>query len=159
MDCWNGGRSRGVSNAVGIAILLGVAIFVMASIGLFVIGFQTEEMTTTNPNVELEYEPIFDFTGHDRLEITHQGGDVIPGEQTYIILEDTNDVDADGEYTWVELGGSERVEEGDSALIHVETVGATTDEFDLGQAHLRIIVEDEELEQEFTISRWEGPRR
>lgn len=149
---------RAVSNAVGIAVLFAVTIFVAGVAGVVVIGYDIEDVTTDNPQASFEYDFEFDPHGPDSLTITHQDGDGLPGEQVRVEIEDTSDPDADGIYRWFELGGPEEITPGASIIINSATLD-TDEEIDLDEAEVRLVVEAEDGSQTYRVGTWTGPNR
>ncbi len=148
-------NARGISDLVGMGILLSVTLLVIIAAGALGVVFHTPELTTANPDSEFSFDHFDHPAGHDDLTITHAGGEGIPGDQLDVEITDTNDPDVDGTYTWVELGGDQRVVDSANVTVSAATVDPSVDALDLNDATVQLIVEDDN--GEYVVDRWEGP--
>ncbi|WP_336135552.1 type IV pilin N-terminal domain-containing protein [Natronomonas amylolytica] len=143
-----------VSPVIGVILMVAITVILAAVIGTFVLGLG-DQVQETAPNAQIS----FDYTEgtSDTLQITHDGGDPLPGAQTYVVISGSSaDTDINSRHEWeTDMSGDAEVTAGNSVTID-DTTPVSNGNIDLSSASVRIVWESESGDQSSTITTWEA---
>lgn len=145
-----GSNTRAVSDLLGIVLLFGIALLVIAATGVFAVVFHVPEPTTNNPSTE------FSFTTEAAggvLIIEHAGGDPIPADALQIQITGVTGVSSSTVYYWEDFSSSEAVREGDSIRLDQDALNLTEPAY-FGEGAVELTVEDGE--DAYRVGQWAG---
>lgn len=146
-------EDRGVSDIVGIATLLGVAVLIIAGTGLLGVVYHVPDPTTDDPSADFtfDYEQGLDS---DSVTIEYVGGDAVPAEALRIEVTNADPAPNQSEFYWSTLDDADPVFEQESIVIDGTVLYDEDRRADLSGATIDLHVEDEE--QDYFIESWSG---
>jgi len=131
-----------VSPVIGVILMVAITVILAAVIATFVLGLG-DQVSNTAPQASFSFD--YDSTGPS-LDITHDGGDTIQGNELYV-RGGGNDLE------WQSgLGGSTEVRAGNSVTLGSGGSGSVS-----ASDTIRVVYEAEEGDNSATIARWTGP--
>jgi flagellin-like protein len=151
-----------VSPVIGVILMVAITVILAAVIGTFVLGLG-DQVQSTSPQASFTFDFTDDTGGttHDRLAITHDGGDAIPPAQLSVVSSDnigsgesntTGTYESSVSFAYGTYSISGDVSAG--TTIHV-SVATATDQ--MNDNTIRVVWTSETGENSATLGEWTGP--
>jgi flagellin-like protein len=145
---------QAVSPVIGVILMVAITVILAAVIGTFVLGLG-DQVSQTTPSASFQFD--YDAGGNESVTIAHNGGDTLSSSEVNVTVSGANKTDANGQYTWTDLGGSSGdVGAGSTATVHgghVDSNGA----IDLSEATVRVVWQAAEGDSSAQLGTWSGP--
>jgi len=161
-----------VSPVIGVILMVAITVILAAVIATFVLGLG-DSLSNTAPQASFSFDYTEDTSGDDTLDVTHDGGDSIEGDNLNASVSGAVDNDYSGSTADLVFGSGSGASDGDLFKPGSISAGTTdtievndfhtsggsglSNNLDLSGATVRIIYSADDGSSSATLGRWDGP--
>lgn len=157
-------QNRGVSPAIGVVLLIGIAVTLAATIGVFALGF-SDQQPTTAPQVAIVADYSERTTGNgEYLNLSFESGDTVYRDNLSVVIsgaKSSDGTDTTLDTDPIQAQASTRITSGTQITIHQGqfTGIGSGNHLDLSDATLRLVwnPSDDPESETYAIYRWPDP--
>lgn len=147
-------RRRGVSQVIGVILIVAITVVLSAIIGTYVLGIGVSQDTVPQSTWKTDYSD----GSSDTLELSHESGDPMEADRLYLVVSGASSGGSPNGKTGVDtLVTDSEVSSGSTVTIDSTNFGSN---LDLSSATVRLVWEDEDTDDQAdsdTLLVWEGP--